>query len=155
SVGEKKVIFVYQDGQVLNEVILNDLPASVSCEVLERAEVLAIPKNQLEHLMEKDFTMTRNIINSMSTKIRRMYRQLKNTSASIRLDKKIAAKLWKLGKDYGEPCGDGMRIGMRLSITYLADMLGAKRETVSRQVKVLTQADLVDIRESHFVIKDM
>ncbi len=43
---------------------------------------------------------------------------------------------------------------MELSITYLADMLGSRRETVSRQLKHLTDQGLVHVLRGKIVIPD-
>ncbi|HEX3075259.1 MAG TPA: Crp/Fnr family transcriptional regulator [Lachnospiraceae bacterium] len=154
SVGEKKVIFVFDKGKTINEVIINDLPASINCEVFQDACILCIPKDQLLYIMEQDFKLAKAVMDSMSMKIRRLYRQLKNTSNAVRGDKRIAAKLWKLSMDYGEKSDEGWLITMNLTITYLADMLGSKRETVSRSLKQLTDLGLVIYRDSHFLIPD-
>ena len=49
----------------------------------------------------------------------------------------------------------GTLIDMNLSITYLADMLGSKRETVSRQAKKLTELQLISMEKNHVSIPDM
>ncbi|MCQ4637277.1 Crp/Fnr family transcriptional regulator [Anaerovorax odorimutans] len=154
SQGEKKVIFVLGKGKALNEEILNGLASSVSCEVLKSGLVLSFPREQMLLAMEEDRGLSRAMLNSMSLKIRRLYRQMKNTTNSIRGDKKIAAKLWKLAADYGAPCPEGTMIGIDLTITYLADMLGTKRETASRQLKVLTDQGLVLVKKNRFIIPD-
>lgn len=152
SLGENKVIFVYGKGKTLNEVILNGLPASISCEAMSDALILVFPVTPLLEIMEQDFGLTKALMDSMSIKIRRLYRQLKNTSNIIRMDKKIAAKLWKLSMDYGKPCNEGTEIDMNLTITYLADMMGSKRETISRQLKLLTDEGLVIYKNNRFII---
>lgn len=154
SSGEKKVIFVYGPGQMLNEVMLQDLPASVNCEALNDALALYFPVKEFLRVMSEDFSLSKAVIDSMAKKIRRLYRQLKNTTGSVRGDKRIAAKLWKLSQDHGVPHKDGVRIDLDITITYFADMLGAKRETVSRQMKQLTDAGLVLQNASGFVIPD-
>lgn len=152
--GEKKVIFVFGKGKTLNEVILNYLPASINCEMLKTGQILCIPRDVFLSVMECDFPLTKSVMDSMSIKIRRLYRQMKNTTNSLRGDKKIAAKLWKLSTDYGKPCEDGVCIDLKLTITYLADMLGSKRETVSRQLKILTDSGLVIFHHNRFIIPD-
>lgn len=154
ATGEKKVVFVYGPGNMLNEVMLQDLPASINCEALSSAQVLCFPKAAFLRVMSEDFALTKAVLDSMATKIRRLYRQLKNTTGSVRGDKKIAAKLWKLSHDHGEACEDGTRITLDLTITYLAEMLGSKRETVSRQMKILTEAGLVIQTPKGLVIPD-
>ena len=41
------------------------------------------------------------------------------------------------------PCDNGVIINMNMSITYLADLLGSKRETVSRALKILSNENLI------------
>ena len=90
--------------------------------------------------MMNDFELTKIVISSLSIKVRRLYRQLKN-STPIKVEKRVAAKLWKLSKDYGIEVEDGTVIDMNISITYLADMFGAPRETISRALKILQDKD--------------
>ncbi|MDO4560038.1 MAG: Crp/Fnr family transcriptional regulator [bacterium] len=152
--GERKVIFVYGAGKALNEAILNGLPASESCEALRCATLLCFPTDRMLEAMSHDFALSKAMMDSMSLKIRRLYRQIKNTVGSLRCDKKIAAKLWKLSRDYGVPAPEGTEIAFDLSVTYLADMLGAKRESVSRQLRLLIDEGLVLFRAGRFVIPD-
>lgn len=151
---EKKVIFVCGGGKALNEESLNGLSASTNCEILSDALILCLPNRALFAAMSQDFQLTKAVMDSMSLKIRRLYHQLKNTANSLRGDRKIAAKLWKLSLDYGVPSGDGVEIDMDLTITYLADMLGSKRETVSRQLRLLSEEGLLIHRQNRFIIID-
>jgi CRP-like cAMP-binding protein len=152
SEGEKRVIFILGPGKLINEVIFDDLPASASCEMLEDSVILCLNKANFLAVMQHDFELTRAVMGSLSVKVRRLYRQLKNTSGSVRGDKRIAAKLWKLSLDHGVPEADGVRIDMKLSVTCLANMLGAKRETVSRQLKILSSRGLIVMKGSVFTI---
>ena len=155
SLGEKKVIFAYGPGTVLNEEMLQDLPASVSCEAKEDSQVLVISRERLWKVMERDPALTRIMVQSMALKIRRLYRQLKNTTNALSGEKRLAAKLFKLGRDYGVASEGGTFINMNLSITYLADMLGSKRETVSRQAKKLTELGLIHMEKNDIYRPDM
>ena len=117
--------------------------------------VMVLPADRFIQVMDKDGRLAREVMGAMALKIRRLYRQLKNTTNALSGEKRLAAKLFKLGKDYGVYSGDGTRIDMSLSITYLADMLGSKRETVSRQVKKLTELGLIRMEKNHITIPDM
>lgn len=154
SIGEKKVIFAYGKGSMINEVILQGLQSSDCCEILKNAVILAVPKRRFLQLMEQDFRLNKAVLDSMAVKIRRLYRQLKNTTNAMLGEKKLAAKLWKLGRDYGVKTSKGTVIGLDITITYLADMMGSKRETVSRQLKKLTEKELVIYERNRFTIPD-
>ena len=105
--------------------------------------------------MKYDFELCKNIIISLSMKTRRMYRQLKNTPPSIKIEKKLAAKIYKLGRDYGVETEEGIVIKMNLTVTYLADLLGSQRETVSRALKILQDKKLISYKDKIILIYDL
>lgn len=150
---QKKIIFILGNGSILNAVVLDDLPASINCEVFEKAEVLSFDRMKFQEIMMNDFELTKIVISSLSIKVRRLYRQLKN-STPIKVEKRVAAKLWKLSKDYGKEIEGGTLIDLNISITYLADMFGAPRETISRALKILQENDLISYEKRKIKIKD-
>ena len=75
-------------------------------------------------------------------------------STPIKVEKRVAAKLWKLAKDYGEEVEEGTLIKLNISVTYLADMFGAPRETISRALKLLSKEDLIINDNKKIIIKD-
>lgn len=150
--GQKRVVYILGKDRIINEVIIDDLPSSINCEVFESGKLLLIEKNKLISLMEEDFNLTKNTIESLSKKVRRLYRQIKNTSPNILVDKKLAAKLWKLSKDYGEKTDLGVEINLNLSKTYLADMFGSQRETISRTLKELEKKNLIIVKNKRITI---
>lgn len=152
--GEKQGIFIYGAGAMINEVTLDEKSASINCELLADAHILCIDRHQFLFACEQDFALSKAVMDSMTLKIRRLYHQMKNTANTVRGDRRIAAKLWKLSRDYGELCPDGVKISFELTITFLAELLGSKRETVSRQVKVLSDLELIIMEKRHFIIPD-
>ncbi|KYH29358.1 MULTISPECIES: Crp/Fnr family transcriptional regulator [Clostridium] len=149
--GQKKVIYILDEGQFINEVILDRKSASISCEAFEPSEIISFQREELLNVMEKDFDLTKQMLDMMAKKIRRLYRQLKNT-VPIKMDRKVAAKLWKLSRDYGVEVEDGTLINLKITITYLADMLGSPRETISRAVKVLEEKGMVKYRDRKMIV---
>ncbi|TDT62289.1 Crp/Fnr family transcriptional regulator [Fonticella tunisiensis] len=149
--GQKRVIFILNEGEIINEVIFDEKVSSANCEAFEDSELLCFLKDDLMKAMSMDFKLTEFIINSMSKKIRRLYRQLKNT-VPIRIDKRLAAKLWKLSRDYGIPADEGILINLNITVTYLADMLGSSRETISRCLRVLENEGLIKVKNKKIYV---
>ncbi|WP_238883498.1 Crp/Fnr family transcriptional regulator [Clostridium sp. YIM B02551] len=147
----KKIIYILGTGKILNDVILDNLAASINCEAFEAGELIAIKKSELLDIMSRDFELTKIIVNSLTIKVRRLYRQLKNTTP-LKIEKRVAAKLWKLCKDYGVDYDEGSLIDMRITVTYLADMFGSQRETISRALKQLEELSLIEMREKKIFI---
>ena len=150
---QKKIVFILGPSKIINDYAIDDLPSSVNCEVFETAEILSIDKNKFLEIMKNDFELTKIFIKSQAIKVRRLYRQMKN-STPIKVEKRVAAKLWKLAKDYGEEVEDGTLINLNISVTYLADMFGAPRETISRALKFLTKEELITHDNKKIIIKD-
>lgn len=139
---QKKIVFILGNNKVINALTLDDLPSSINCEVFEEAEILCFDISKFIEVMKNDFELTKIIIDSLAIKVRRLYRQSKN-SIPIKIEKRLAAKLWKLSKDYGVEVENGTLINLNMSITYLADMFGAQRETISRALKILINEGLI------------
>ena len=104
-------------------------------------------------IMSEDFALTKKVINTLSTKVRRLYRQMKN-STPLKIEKRLAAKLWKLAKDYGVEENQETIINLKISITYLSDMFGMPRETISRALKILEKEGLIRKDKKIIIVKD-
>lgn len=151
--GQKRVIYILSRGEFINEVIFDSVSASINCEAFEDSCIVYLNKKDLLGIMSKDFDLSQIIINSMSRKIRRLYRQLKNT-VPIKMDKKVAAKLWKLCRDYGIQTEEGVLINLNISITYLADMLGSTRETISRCMNNFEKIGMIKFLGKKIIVRD-
>ena len=148
---QKKVIFILGKDTIVNEVIIDDLPSSINCEAFEKAEILCFDRMLFLDIMKDDFELSKIIINSLAMKVRRLYRQGKN-SIPIKVEKRVAAKLWKLSRDYGIEIEEGTLIDLNITITYLADMFGAPRETISRALKILSNKGLIINKNKKIIV---
>ena len=153
--GKRKIIFIFGPGALLNEHVLNFHDSSLFCETIETSLVFILPAAKLLAAMERDFSLTKAILEAQERKLWRMGHQLKNTMGSIYMERKLAAKLWKLSRDFGKVTPEGIEIDIRLTITFLADMLGAPRETTSRVCKKLVGQGLIVIEKKKILITDM
>ena len=152
--GKRKILFICGKGTLLNENIFNNYNASVYCEMLEKSKMLVISVSDMNKLMEQNYALVKAIIEAQEKKIWRLGHQLKNTNSSIYLEKKLAAKLWKLSRDFGIDTEEGREIDINLSVTFLADMLGVSRETTSRVFATLVGLGLVKQNKKRIIILD-
>lgn len=150
--GRRKIIFILGKGAILNERILGKGGSSLFCEMLENSHVFMVPVEGFLGLMGQDFSLGRAVLAAQEKKIWRMAHQLKNTMGGIYLERKLAAKLWKLARDFGVPVPEGIEIDIHLPITLLADMLGAPRETTSRICGMLAEAGLITIHKKRIIV---
>lgn len=170
--GNRKIIFIYGGGALLNESIISQNKTTVFCDTIVPSKVFVIRNSVFCKLMEQDFSLVRAVMAAQERKLWRTSHQLKNTLGSIYLEKKLAAKLWKLARDFGEPARlpelssadlpqdavpvkNPVKIDISLSITFLADLLGAPRETTSRVCKNLVSRGLIVMEKRTIIVRNM
>lgn len=152
--GKRKTIFYLGSGALLNDHILkNSLPA-VSCESVDESVIFSIKKDDFLNIMQEDFNLTQAVLEDYERKMFRMSHQLKNTLGCVYLERKIASKLWKLSRDFGVETPQGLSIDIPLSITELADFVGAPRESTSRALKKLTEKGMILVESKKIYVKD-
>lgn len=152
--GKRKVFFILGEGDLLNGNVFNNKSSSMYCETVENSTFLVIPLEKFNNIMSTDFALTKNIMILQEQKIWKLSRHLINTSCSISLEKRLVAKLWKMALDFGIDTDQGREIDMNLSITLLADLLGAPRESVSRICSKLIENKMIIIDKKRFIIID-
>lgn len=152
---DKRVIFILGVGNLLNDHLSHDLPSAIWCESFEDAAALVISKQQFLKIMSQDFNLTQAVIGQFSNKLRRTYRQLKNAPTNVAIEKKIAAKLYALSRDYGMDVEGGVLIDVTLTVTNLSEMLGAQRETISRSLQKLMKEELIIYENKKILIPNL
>ena len=151
--GERKIIFILNQGDMINEVLINNSTTAVACEAFEKSEIVKFNIDDFIGIMQTDFNLVKNILDSLEKRNRRLYRQLKN-STYIKIEKKLAAKLYRLNREFGVDKGEWRLLDVKgITMTYLADMLGCKRETLSRAMKILQNENLVKLENKKIYIK--
>ncbi len=144
---EERLLFILSKGAILNEEILfsESSKCSTCCRAFDNTQVVIIPKSIILKEMKNDFKLVEHIFTCQSTKLKRSYRQLKNSGTNVTINKKVASKLWKLALDYGIETKNGVFIDISLSSSIISKMVGAKRETVSRCLNAFKKEEIIKI----------
>lgn len=150
--GKRKILFICGKGMLLNEHVFNDHATSMYCETIEKSKIFMIPCKDFINIMQEDFKLAKNVMGTQEKKIWRLSHQLKNTMSSIYLERKLAAKLWKLARDFGIQTEDGIEIDVNMTASFLADMLGVSRETTSRTCATLIENGLILVKKKRIII---
>ncbi|NCB92458.1 MAG: Crp/Fnr family transcriptional regulator [Clostridia bacterium] len=152
--GSRKIIFLLGPGHLINHDVLDGRLSPVFCEGAGNTVLFQIPRDVFLPLMEEHTPLMHAVMHEYERNMWRMGHQLKNTAGSMLIERKIAAKLWKLGRDFGVQTPKGIMIEPELTMTMLADMVGVPRETISRACKNLTEQNLLIYQNRHFLLPD-
>lgn len=151
--GKRKLFFTIDQDDIINDVDFRYDSIPYEAIAFEKSKIMIIDQNVFKQLCQNDNQLLMNAMELQAHRTRRLYRQLKNT-VSINIEKKIAAKLWKFAKDYGLTVDEEYTIiKFKLSNTYLSDIIGCSRETVSRAMQELIKLNLVKIIERDYYVK--
>lgn len=150
--GNRKILFIFGRGALLNEHVLNEHHSATYCETIEKSRIFIIPADRFVRCMQQDFALTRAVLAAQERKVWRLGHQLKNTMGSIYMERRLAAKLWKLARDFDVNVPEGIEININLSVTFLADMLGTPRETASRLCRTLVDYRLIQMKGKRIII---
>ena len=148
------MIFILGKGRLLNQSIVSKKPNALFGEAVCPVQALKIPEGVFLRFMEQCHELTYSILREYERNLWRMGHQLKNTTGNMQTERKIAAKLWKLGRDFGVETEEGVMVDIDLTITLMADLVGVPRENVSRACKVLTDRELIHYSSKRFILTD-
>lgn len=152
--GKRKILFICGKGMLLNEHVFNDHATSMYCETIDDSKLFMVPCKDFVEIMQGDMQFYKNVMAAQEKKIWRLSHQLKNTMSSIYLERKLAAKLWKLARDFGIQTEEGIEIDVNMTAAFLADMLGVSRETTSRTCATLVENGLITIKKKRVIIEN-
>ena len=152
--GNRKIIFILGAGRLLNQSIISRKPNALFGEAVCDTEILKIPEKFFVRLMSQSQELTDSVLREYERNLWRMAHQLKNTTGNMQTERKIAAKLWKLGRDFGISTEEGIMVDIDLTITLMADLVGIPRENVSRACKVLADRGLIRYGNKRFILTD-
>lgn len=152
--GQRKIHFILGRGELLNQNTLNHSVAATYVETLEPSVVFCVPSEDFGRCMREDFDLTRALVGAQERKLWRLEHQMKNTVSGLYMERKLAAKLWKLARDFGVKRPEGIEIDVDFSVSFLADMLGTPRETASRLRNTLARYGLISVNRRRITIVD-
>ncbi len=151
--GEEKIIYILQKGDFINEMSIDDRSTSVTVSMIEDSKILCFLKKDVLKWMKEDFDFNMLILNSLSNKLRKSFRQIRNLGLK-KTNARICSKLWKLCRDYGEKKENNIYIDLNLTHTQLASMVGTSRESINRFLKQLEREEIIKQKNQKIIILD-
>jgi CRP/FNR family cyclic AMP-dependent transcriptional regulator len=122
-------------GDWLGEVpLLDGLPHSSDAQAVSDSELLLIPKRRLEELLDREPVLYKHFARRLAFAMR-LSVSYYGDLAALPLPARLAKRLLELAAQYGEPDGEGIRIGLRLPQQLLADMMATSRQSISKELK--------------------
>jgi CRP/FNR family transcriptional regulator, cyclic AMP receptor protein len=154
SGGKKRKTFAYlRSGDFFGEMaLLSKKPRSASAEAVEFTKLLIVENKDFQRLIAKNNALALALLRTVSDRLRQANEQIEGLLFSNILGR-VAKTLYDLSKR-GERRGATVVLPERYTQQELADLVGTTREPLTRAISSLRRAQVVELREERYVIKD-
>lgn len=150
--GEEMILAILSAGDLLGELSLFDgKPRSATVQALEDMEVLCLHRDDFLALLSSRFTIVIRVLEVLARRIRDTDTMLAE-SHFLDITSRLAKKILVLGNMFGVREGNAVRIGVKMTQKDLASMIGATRESINKQFKVLRDQGIVRMENGYIEI---
>lgn len=149
--GKQAILAFLGPGDTVGEMSLIDSAGrSATAVALERCAALAMDRTDFTRCLKSMPRLTYNLVQLLSRRLRLANEQIRALS-SLDVAGRLARQLSAFADRYGTSVAgeNGLRIGLKLTQTDLADLVGASRERVNQVMGELKGRGLVTVDSSH------
>ena len=152
--GREQVLSILGDGQIFGDVPAFDGgPYPATAATMTDVEIFLIRRADFQEIMRRHPEIALKIITVLGARLRHALELIRDLSFK-QVPHRLAGLLLKMGKEHGEPSPAGTVIRLSLSRQDLADIVGTSRETVTRELKKMERAGLIDVNRRQLIIID-
>ena len=154
SEGKERILFILSRGDIFGDItMLQNTTDMVISESMTNCVVRKIGKTEYWKAASTYPALNKALLTFGSTKFRLLLFQLYDQSYH-KVDLQLQHLLCRLAVQHGVPVHSGILINLVLTHQDLADMLGSGRSTVTRNLKKLRSAGIIEIRSRKIFIPD-
>jgi CRP-like cAMP-binding protein len=152
--GRELVLAFSGPGDLLGELsALGGSPRVAMVRALEPLRALAIASAEFEAFLDAHPRVALVILRVVIARLRSADQQ-QIEFAAYQTVTRVARRLLELSERYGEPSGGGILITLPISQEELAGWAGGSREAISKALRDLRAAGLIETRRRHIVVLD-
>lgn len=145
-------IQLFEEGEIIGEIALIDgLPRSAGAATLTETQVIFVPRQPFLNLLDSSSRLQRQIILSLCERLRQTNDQV-NRAVFHDLRHRLLVLLRQLALIHGRIEKDVAVVELDLTQGTLAQMLGASREAVNKQLRALIKEGRLSIEGHHIII---
>ncbi|MFH2099076.1 MAG: Crp/Fnr family transcriptional regulator [Pseudomonadota bacterium] len=153
--GDEMIVTIFTTGEFFGEMsLLDGMPRSADAVAVEPSTLLLLNRRDFLHFLKKSDAAMEAILACLSARLRQTDDLLEDTSF-LNIPARFAKKILQLGEMFGKKEDNTMEIRLRLTQKDLADMVGATRESINKELRVLREKGLVTLEGNVLRIEDV
>lgn len=152
--GRDVVLAVHRDGDIFGEMALLDHgPRSASAQTIEPAQMLRLNASDFDSVLEDHPEAARAIIEVLVERLRQTNQSIQDAYL-LDVPGRLARRLLLISEEHGHDVDAGRELGLRVSQQELANMIGASRVAVNKQLQAWRQNGIVNVNRQRITILD-
>ena len=153
--GDERIVTIFSAGDFFGEMALLDgMPRSADAVAIKPSRLLLLSRSDFLWFLKKSDAAIEKILLSLSMRLRKVDDLLEETSF-LNIPARLAKTLLEMGDTFGHKEGETLEIKLKLSQKELADMVGATRESINKELRILREKGLVSVTEKSIYIHDV
>lgn len=157
EMGDEVTPAILSPGDFFGEMALLDgLPRSADAVALEHSELLALRRDDFLDFLKNNEEAIRAVFSAVSQRLRKTDDLLED-ACFLPISTRLARRLLDLATTYGSETGgdEVIQIDMQLTQKDLASMVGATRESINKELRLLREKGIVDTSGNFIQIINM
>lgn len=153
--GKELTLAMMEQGDVFGEIALLDgLSRTTSATAAADCALLVLSRGTFLEVLREDANLAQHLIELLCERMRNNTETISDF-AFLDLRGRLARKLHELAIAHGEQTKTGILIGLKLSQSELAQMLGVTREAVNKQLHAWVEKNVLRLDKGKVVVRDM
>lgn len=153
--GREVLMMLFEPGDWIGELSLfDDQPRTHDATAVHEAEVFVLPKAKLLALLDAQPLLYRHFAARLARQLRFALSWI-DDAVFLPLGQRIARRLLQLSRVYGQETPRGLLLDLHLPQEDLGRMLGASRQSVSKELKAMEARGLVAVEYGKVLIRDV
>ena len=153
--GREVVLAVHRKYDLLGEMsLLDNFPRSASATTIEDTEAVSLSRRDFLSVLDRHPVAQRAIIDVLVARLRATNQSIQDAYL-LDVPGRLARRLLTIADEHGEETDEGIDIGLRVSQQELANMIGASRVAVNKQLQQWRKQKIVDVNRQRVTIVDV
>jgi CRP-like cAMP-binding protein len=153
--GDEIIPAIFTKGDFFGEMsLLDGMPRSADAVAMEPCELLVLNRSDFLDFLKGNENVIQSILAALSIRLRRTDDLLEDT-CFLNISARFAKKLVELAEDHGEQDGNLILINLDLKQRDLASMVGATRESINKELRLLREKGLISMTGNQIQIYNL
>ena len=156
KMGYEIIVAIFSEGDFFGEAsLLDGEPRPADAISIVNSEILILARKDFMRFLNSDINAIKAILAVLTKRLKNSYDQIEDL-CFLSISERLAKLIVELAKIYGKPDAknpkDCIFIDIALSQKEIGDMIGATRESINKEIKVLKEKSLIKMNGKYMTI---